>query len=377
MLLSTNTSTDGFDVILPDIVTNIAISYTIELNITDDTDLPSTMTFDIPSESVDFELREGGKGAAFGKHATTSNLLDVDWDAKFNKATYLDSLYLIEHEITVGGDKDTYYPVHIDPDTTYESLNTQPVFLGLGKKLNSFSPDWEGNYSTGSSSISAAWLFRYNSWDANGNFIIPLYKREMFAKILAHITGLVQAARGVVLYLRGGGATYKIVCSVPFTAMVYLAETNIADADAAATYPVIVSPRGYEGNYGIELLNGIVSDFVTEQGQSGIWYYRKWYSGRAECWGTASIATSFTKAWGSLYNCSTIPRQNYPFAFVSRPTEIVTIRTNGVACFGYTEENANGMNTTTQTAIYCAARPTSLTDYITLYTDYQVSGRWK
>ena len=85
VLLWTDTSTDEFDVILDNIVTNTLLSYTVELNIIDDTYVPSAMVFDIPSESVDFELREGGKGAAFGKHAVTENMLECEWDAKFNK----------------------------------------------------------------------------------------------------------------------------------------------------------------------------------------------------------------------------------------------------------------------------------------------------
>ena len=380
VLLSTNTSTDKFDVLLPNIVSNIAISYTVELNITDDTNLTSTMIFDIPSENVDFELREGGKGAAFGKHATTANLLDVGWDAKFNEVTHLNSLYLIEHEITVGGDKDTYYPVHIVPVDIANDVtnNTQPAFLGLGKTLYSVTPDWEGNHSTShSSNISAAWLFRYMGWDGNGNYIIPLYKREEYAKILAHISGLNQAAKGVVLYLRGGGATYKIVCSIPFSANVYLAETNIAGAPYTETHPVIISPRGYEGNYGINLSNGIVTDFVVEEGQAGIWNFRKWYSGRAECWGTASITSNFTKAWGSLYTSSVIERKDYPFTFTSRPTEAVTIRTDGAACFGCAESGGSGVNTTDRTAMYCSARPVEVSEQSTVYIDYHVSGRWK
>lgn len=85
VLLWTDTSTDTFDVILPNIVTDTRRYYTVELNIIDDTYLPSAMVFAIPSESIDFELREEGKGAAFGKHAVTENLLDCAWDAKFHK----------------------------------------------------------------------------------------------------------------------------------------------------------------------------------------------------------------------------------------------------------------------------------------------------
>lgn len=116
-------------------------------------------------------------------------------------------------------------------------------------------------------------------------------------------------------------------------------------------------------------------DFPVEEGISGIWYYRKWNSGRAECWGTASILTNFTKGWANQYTCSTIDRQNYPFTFIERPVETVTIR--GTICFGYSEAGAGGMNSQTQTAQYCASRPTELTDNVTVYIDYHISGRWK
>ena len=35
-------------------------------------------------------------------------------------------------------------------------------------------------------------------------------------------------------------------------------------------------------------------DYIVEQGTSGIWTYRKWNSGIAECWGTTSASSSST-----------------------------------------------------------------------------------
>lgn len=376
VLLWTDTSTDTFDVILADIVTDVKISYTVELNIIDDTYLPSALVFNIPSEHVDFELREGGKGASFGKHSTTENLLECAWDAKFNEVLYLNSLYIIEHEITVGGDKDTYYPVHIEPVQLekYTSKNTQPVFLGLGKILNSPSPDWDGNHSTAnSSSISAAWLFRYSGWDGNGEYIIPLYKREGFAKILAHIQGLNQAAKGVVLYLRGGGATYKLACSMPFNAKIYLAETNISESSAPDLYPVTVTPRDYEGNYGISLSNGIVSDFVIEQAQAGIWYYRKWYSGRAECWCRRNVDVNVNIAWGSALYYGTATTINYPFAFVERPICQITCE------YGTDEVSLFIASCGTGTNVYATPVMLCRTDAKTVNCNilYHAHGRWR
>lgn len=374
VLLGSDTSTDVIDVALPNVVSDITLSYMVELNIVDDTNLPTTMVFHIPSERVDFELREGGKGAAFGKHANTANLLECEWDAQFNGVSYLDSLYLIEKEITVGGDKDTYYPVHIEPAllTKYTNKNSQPAFLGIGKTLDSPAPGWAGNHSSANSSnICAAWLFRYMGWDGNGEFIIPLYKREGYAKLIAHIEGLNRATKGIVLYLRGGGATYKVVCSIPFTPKVYLAETNIADLPDPSTSPVMVTPRGYEGNYGIDFSNGIMADFVVEQGTTGIWTWRKWYSGIAECWGKNIVTLDITTAWGSGLYYGQVSAIAFPFAFKSAPACQVTVETSN-ASWSACNVRAN-TNYTAAVMVYRGASIASQQcDVI-----YHAKGRWK
>lgn len=77
-------TTDEFDVVVDDIYLDTKLSYTVELNITDDTNQYTAMVFNIPYENVDFHLREGGKGAAFGKFAIKENLLECEWDARFN-----------------------------------------------------------------------------------------------------------------------------------------------------------------------------------------------------------------------------------------------------------------------------------------------------
>ena len=86
----------------------------------------------------------------------------------------------------------------------------------------------------------------------------------------------------MVVWLRGGGASYKITCSVPASINVYLEDTNIS---IVSGYQEIVGPREYEGNYGIYFDGCAVRDVVVEEGTSGIWSYRKWNSGIAECWG--------------------------------------------------------------------------------------------
>ena len=64
-----------------------------------------------------------------------------------------------------------------------------------------------------------------------------------------------------------------------------------------------------------------VADYVVEQGTSGIWTYRKWASGAAECWlesnlfiiGTTPVAYMNGSAY---YSYATF---DLPFTFTTRP----------------------------------------------------------
>lgn len=62
-----------------------------------------------------------------------------------------------------------------------------------------------------------------------------------------------------------------------------------------------------------------VSEVVVETGKSGIWEYRKWSDGTAECWGVQSY-TNFqsTSGYGSCYY-NTTGNINFPFTFTKVP----------------------------------------------------------
>lgn len=119
------------------------------------------------------------------------------------------------------------------------------------------------------------------------------------------------------------------------------------------------------------------ADRVIEQGTSGIWTYRKWDSGVAECWGIYTMTSPCTAAWGSLfYSNKLCPRINYPFTFTSRPQETVFLRGDSVSAWAYPEGGGIGMNTTTQTGSYGFLRPTTMTEAQVRY-EFTVIGRWK
>ena len=53
-------------------------------------------------------------------------------------------------------------------------------------------------------------------------------------------------------------------------------------------------------DWDLGLKGGRIVDFVLEQGTSGIWTYRKWYSGLYECWGTDMTAPTSNNISGTF-----------------------------------------------------------------------------
>lgn len=97
-----NTSTDEFDAILPNIVTDATRTYTIELIIIDDTFVPKGMVFNILTAEVEFHLRNGGRGAAFGKYAVEEDLFECAWDAKFHEGMSIHNTRMTDFVVEQG-----------------------------------------------------------------------------------------------------------------------------------------------------------------------------------------------------------------------------------------------------------------------------------
>lgn len=82
-------------------------SYTAKIVVTDSLGNSAEFEENIPTEQVAFHLKEGGRGAAFGKAAEQDELLDVAWDARFRENVQVDGA------LQVGGKTllDMVYPV--------------------------------------------------------------------------------------------------------------------------------------------------------------------------------------------------------------------------------------------------------------------------
>lgn len=83
LLARTNAGTDTVDVKL-NIFTDYTASYSVQLIVQDDVGKYDRHTFNIKGSAVDFNLKEGGGGAAFGKYSEANKTLEIasDWNIK-------------------------------------------------------------------------------------------------------------------------------------------------------------------------------------------------------------------------------------------------------------------------------------------------------
>ena len=85
----------------------------------------------------------------------------------------------------------------------------------------------------------------------------------------------------------------------------------------------------------VTIHGGKITDFPIEEGTDGIWSYRKWHSGIAECWGLYSVAgVEVRTAWGSLYETAINYQVSFPQGlFIDTPVAHYFAQTsNGGGC---------------------------------------------
>lgn len=111
-----------------------------------------------------------------------------------------------------------------------------------------------------------------------------------------------------------------------------------------------------------ELKSDIGADYITAQGTTGKWTWRKWASGIAEMWATFDTDTLAMTAqtWGALYTASWMglaankEARRYPFAFVENPVVSATPTvTSGNIWLATNTENDIGTRLTHAPAYQC------------------------
>lgn len=113
-----------------------------------------------------------------------------------------------------------------------------------------------------------------------------------------------------------------------------------------------VSPTPINDN--MELLDKLGLDYVTAEGVSGIWSYRRWKSGIYECWGRKTVQTPGRTGGGNIGKAGDADvsmsgyasfSENYPVTFSAVPVTNVNVRQAGnfKCTVGYVEHERSSI----------------------------------
>lgn len=181
------------------------------------------------------------------------------------------------------------------------------------------------------------------------------------------------------------GIDAEMIVNSVSTDLVQISNSRITlGAKKGSITSVISSGTVSGGSGGFAGGGGGGADYITEQGTTGVWTWRKWASGVAEMWavfGAESLEMT-TQTWGTLYTASWMgyevnkTAREYPFAFIAEPSVSAAPMTeNGNFWLASNSENDIGTRLTHAPAYQCvrASEATLQNPRISYY----VVGRYK
>jgi hypothetical protein len=145
---------------------------------------------------------------------------------------------------------------------------------------------------------------------------------------------------------------------------------------------VVISPifdwskEDFNFNVPVSIQGSTINDFVVDEGFTGIWDYRLWNSGRAECWGSKAITVNVSSQWGGLYTSGALPADNFPFTFKYPPYLIANLAPQYAGGILMVSGGSGAPISTTSTGSYEIARGTALNNG-TYGIYYYAFGLWK
>ena len=134
-------------------------------------------------------------------------------------------------------------------------------------------------------------------------------------------------------------------------------------------------------NVPISIQGNNVIDFPIEEGteamgSNGTWYWRKWKSGRAECFGVRNFGNmAVTTAFGTLFQSSSLTQSLPTGLFVDTPEYIdMAFRSGNYS--GWVVKGTSEAATKDAVGNFIVVRPTS-TNIQQVHIGFNVIGRWK
>ena len=128
--------------------------------------------------------------------------------------------------------------------------------------------------------------------------------------------------------------------------------------------------------------NSTLSDFIVEtgsesMGSNGTWYWRKWASGKAECYGCRDFGRiNIGTVWGTYLRRSEVFSQNLPTNLFNATPYVVDIQLVNSTYGGWVSKYENGAPSKVSTGNFVVVHPVGATNSAT-YIGFHIIGGWK
>ena len=330
-------------------------TYMIEVQAADDIGKTATSPVVIPTDKV-YWHRDGVNNAlGLGKYNEKENALDSAWDFYMN------------------GHKITGLTMPVDDTDAVPKAYAAPADIQLKKNLNA-----TGWYKIGTitadmcsvMTLTIGGVFQNNQASPAVVDIATQYNDARIYTILpssasnqiSHIGVVIEGVKQFGVY-----ANYNSTKENPVHVNVHPSMGKFQAAD-------LVASTVSDGDMAVAVaLNaGLLSACIVAEGTDGIWKYRKWSDGTAECRGIyVQNNVAVTTAWGYLYESDGYNANLPSGLFAETPQFSITLSGGGGAML---ETYSKG--SATQTPHMCVVRPTPTT-IDTVNTSIVAYGRWK
>ena len=286
-------------------------SYVVRFTIKDAYGATAIITAPLQSAARPMNIKSNGKGVAFGKMAETDNLLDVSWGARVRGNLAVDGTQTVTGNSTLKG------TLGVTGNTTLSGT------LGV----------------TGATTLNKA------------------------ASITDDAIGLLTVKRNHA----SNAAAIKfqnnttVLGYIGMTGSAANAEVKRWDTNTSVAYTLIDT-----GN-----LTNTIKDYITEEGGSGAWWYRKWNNGDMEVFGTLSqTPTSLNNGTNSI--TATLPVSFVDTSFVVN----ITPAKCGLLVSAFGDCNSSNDKTHTVNSFILSYKYNYSTAY-TVNFNVTVIGKWK
>lgn len=307
--------------------------------------------------SLDFTISGNSFNQSFGaKNNTLSfrigysqNGGDITWKSFTASPSRSGSTYTLTHTLT-GFDYTKEY------DCIFEVSDELSSAQSIQRKVGSVS------------------IFDWGKDDFNFNVPVNIEADALSIygdQVLTHVTDTTIAATNGSIYLRPKGIDNA-------TAQTKFSPTLVSFGTQIRGSVAFFSKVNASG--GVNINGNAIEDFVIEQGSAsmgsnGTWYWHKWLSGKAECWGCRNYGKiAITTAWGNLYRSETFA-QDLPSGLFARTPDVINI--NLVSCDfgGWVCLHESTTPSATTTGGFIVVRPASATTSRT-YIGFNIIGEW-